>query len=173
MRKVMLLSVGVSIVTGSVLLMTGGCAHDGAKAEGDKARKITAGDLPQPVARAAQARFPGYQLISAEKETEKSGVLYDLEMRQQGRKYEMDVREDGTIVEVEKEVPAREVPKAVTQAVKAKYQNATIREVMEVNPVNGGKETPDHYEVTLTDAGKEREVELSLDGAKVTEEGRK
>jgi uncharacterized membrane protein YkoI len=170
MRK-MIVSVGVAMVAGVVLAAGGGCAHGGARAEDDhRAQKLTAGELPAAVARTAQARFPGHQLISAERETEKTGVLYDLEMRQQGRKYEMDVREDGTVVEVEKEVPISDVPQAVMRAVKAKYPKATIKEVMEVDPVKDGKETPDHYEVTLTDGGREREVEVSLDGTKVTEE---
>jgi hypothetical protein len=169
MRKV-IASVGVVLVAGAVLVSGAGCAHDGATAEGNRAQKVTAVDLPAAVSRAAQARFPGYQLVSAEKETEKTGVLYDLELRQQGRKYEMDVREDGTVVEVEKEVAAGDVPEAVRRAVTAKYPRGTIREVMEVNPVKDGKETPDHYEVTLTDGTRAREVEVSLDGAKVTEE---
>ena len=136
-----------------------------------KSKKISTSDVPGPVMASINARFPGAQLTSVERENENGGVIYDFELRQGGRKFEADVKADGTIIEVEKEVPAAEVPDAVTSAVKAKYPGATIREIMEVDKVSGQTETPDHYEVNLkTSGGKEKEVTASLDGSRVNEE---
>ena len=137
----------------------------------DEPKKLAPSDVPPKVMDAVKARLPGVQVTSAEKETENGNVVYDLELKHEGRKYEMDVKDDGTIMEIEKEVRAKDVPAAVSKAVAEKYPQAKVKEVMEVNLVKGKQETPDHYEVTLTTAdGKESEVVVSLDGKSVKEE---
>ena len=80
----------------------------------------------------------------------------------------MDIHADGTIIEVEKEI--KDVPTAITKAVEGKYPKAKIVEVMEVNKVEGKKETPIHYEVTIEVDGKKSEVIVSLDGKTVKTE---
>ena len=133
------------------------------------AKKISQSDVPGPVMASINSRFPGAQVTSIEREKEHGNVIYDFELRQNGRKYEADVKDDGTIIEIEKEVA--EVPDAVASAVHAKYPNATLRETMEVDKVSGQRETPDHYEVNLTTSGgKKKEVTVSLDGSEVKEE---
>jgi hypothetical protein len=139
----------VAVLAGLFLLTSGGCAS-----------------VPKPVKDSVDARFPGATITNMEKENENGGVVYDYELKHNGRKYEMDIKEDGTVMEIEKEI--KDVPPAVSIAVKGKFANSTIKEVMEVNMVKGKDETPDHYEVTLTDVGgKEMEVNVSLDGTKV------
>ena len=139
----------------------------------DKAEKIAPDKLPKAIKDAVMGRFPNAEITSAEKEKEDGKVMFDIELKHEGRKYEMDIAEDGTIIEIEKEVFSKDVPKAITDAVKAKYPNATIKEVMEVNKVKEKKETPDHYEVTIEDSGKKMEVIVSLDGKTVKKEGEK
>lgn len=157
---------GVSAMAGLVLLAAAGRAAD----EKNKAEKLTPDKLPKAVMDRIKARLPGAEITSAEKETEDGKVVYDIELKHEGRKYEMDILADGTLIEIEKEVALKDVPAAVTKALKAKYPDATIKEVMEVNKVKGKTETPDHYEVTLTIGGKEREVVVSLDGKSVKTE---
>jgi hypothetical protein len=83
----------------------------------------------------------------------------------------MDIQEDGTIIEIEKEIAAKDVPEVIIKAVQAKYPKATIKEVMEGNKVKGKEEKPDHYEVTLETAEKKSvEVIVSLDGKTVKAE---
>lgn len=147
------------------MLVITGCAQD----KGEK--KEHPSTAPRQVMDAVNARLPGAQVTGIEKETEGGNVVYDLELRHQGRKYEMDIKEDGTVMEVEKEVASADVPAAVARAVQVKYPGATVKEVMEVNKVSGNRETPDHYEVVVTDAsGKTREVEASLSGSSLKEE---
>jgi uncharacterized membrane protein YkoI len=130
--------------------------------------KLTPDKVPAKVMAAAKERFPGAEFTSITKEKENNQVIYDLELKHQGRKYEMDIKEDGTIIEIEKQVFNKDVPAAITKAVTAKYPGSGIEEVMEVNKVNGKVETPDHYEVTLVTADKKKlEVEVSLDGKTV------
>ena len=142
------------------------------KKDEPKADKIPFDKCPKAVQDAVNGRFPGAKVTSVEKETEDGKVVYDIELTHNGRKYEMDIVEDGTILEIEKEVPLKDVPEAVTKAVDAKYPKATIKEVMEVNKVKGKTETPDHYEITIETADKKTiEVIVSLDGKSVKTEG--
>jgi uncharacterized membrane protein YkoI len=160
---------GVVAVAGLVLLATAARADEKTKAE-----KVPLEKVPKPVMDAIKARFPGADLTSVEKEKEGDKVVYDIELKHKGRKYEMDIQEDGTVVEIEKEVAAKDVPGAVTRAVEAKYPKSTIQDVMEVNKVKGKEETPVHYEVTLVTADKKKlEVVVSLDGKTVKTEGDK
>ena len=133
-------------------------------------KKISKQDVPKQVMDSVNARFPGADVTGVEKETEDGAVVYDFELKHEGRKYEADVKEDGTITEIEKEVAAKDVPAALAHSIKAKYPDATIKEIMEVNKVTGKQEKPIHYEATLTTGGKEKEVVVSLDGKTVKEE---
>jgi hypothetical protein len=131
-------------------------------------KKIPADQIPASVMKAVKARLPGVVVRSAEEEIENGVTVYDLELTCQGRKYEMDVKPDGTIMELEKEVAARDLPQVVQTALAAKYPKATYKEIMEVNKVEGKTETPFEYEVNLVTAdNKKMEVTVSLDGKKV------
>lgn len=71
-------------------------------------------------------------------------------------------------MEIEKQI--KNVPPAVSKAVKGKYPKARIKECMEVNTVKGKDERPDHYQVTFTADGKSKEVVVALGGSSVKEE---
>ncbi|HXE55915.1 MAG TPA: hypothetical protein VN541_23015 [Tepidisphaeraceae bacterium] len=153
---------GSGILAGSLLIAGCAATHE------NKEKKLSPGDIPQAVTNSLNARLPGAKLTSAEKENENGAVVYDLEMTQNGLHYEMDVKEDGTIAEIEKEV--KHPPQAVVDAVKQKYPDAKIKIVMEVNKVEGTKETPQNYEATISTGGKNKEVVVALDGSSVKEE---
>ena len=153
----------VSVAAGLLLLAAVARADD-------KAEKIPLDKVPKAIMDAIKGRFPGAEISSVEKEMEDGKIMYDVELKHQGRKYEMEIAESGTILEIEKEVAAKDVP-AITKAVLAKYPKATIKGVMEVNKVKGKQETPDHYEVTIETADKKKmEVVVSLDGKSVKTE---
>lgn len=137
----------------------------------EKDKKVDLDKVPKAVREAVKARFPAGEVTSVEKETADGKVVYDIELKEKGRKYEMDIQEDGTVLEIEKEVPLKDLPKAVTDAIEAKYPKAKVTEVMEVNKVAGKKETPIHYEATIDTADKKGlEVIVSLDGKSVKTE---
>ena len=134
--------------------------------------KIKPRDLPKSVASSLNARFPGLTITSAIRETEPNGkVVFDIELKHKDRKFETDIQKDGTILEVEKEIPAKDWSKALQSTVESKFPNGKIKEVLEVNKVTGGKEVPDHLEVTVETADKkDAEVLVSLDGKTETHE---
>jgi uncharacterized membrane protein YkoI len=163
MRSVTTWSV-LSVLAAFVVSALLGCTQH-KKEEGTK---VAAGNVPPKVMDAMKARFPGAEVTSVEKENEGGNVIYDLELKQGGRKYEMDVKEDGTVVEVETAIEARDLPEAATRAVQAKYPNATMKEVM--SKTKGAETKPHEYEVVLaTGDGKTREVTVSPDGT-ITED---
>src|SRR6516164_11828089 len=81
----------------------------------EKAEKIAPDKLPQKIKDAINGRFPKAEITSAEKEREDGKVVYDIELKHEGRKYEMDILEDGTLVAIEKEIAAKDVPEKVTK----------------------------------------------------------
>jgi uncharacterized membrane protein YkoI len=133
--------------------------------------KIKPGDLPKSVMSALNARFPGLKIVSAAHETENGKEVYDVELTQKERKFETDIQKDGTILEVEKEIFAKNWSNALRSTVESKFPNGKIKEVLEVNKVTGGKEIPDHLEVTVETAEKKSaEILVSLDGKTETHE---
>jgi len=138
----------------------------------DKEEKIPPDKLPAKILEAIKGRFPKAEITSAEKEKEDGKIVYDIELKSDGKKYEMDILEDGTIIEIEKEVAVNKLPDGAAKTIEEKYPKSKILEVMEVNKVEGKKETPQHYEVTIETADKKKkEVILALDGKSVKEEG--
>ena len=156
---------GIVVVAGFVALPAVAGADD------KKAEKLALDKIPKKVMDAIKNRFPNAEITSAEKETEDGKVVYDIELKHEGRKYEMDIQEDGTIVEIEKEIKLKDLPEAVAKAIKAKYPDAKIEEIMEVNKVKGKEEKPHHYEVFLEMKDKKKmEVIVSLDGKTIKPE---
>jgi uncharacterized membrane protein YkoI len=142
-----------------------------ARADG-KDKKISLNKAPKGVQETIKARLPGADVTSIEKENEDGKVVYDVELKHDGRKYEMDILEDGTLIEIEKEIPAKDLPEAVTKGIETKYRGATLKEIMEVYKVNGKEEKLAEYEVTIETADKKtQEVKVSLDGKTVKGEG--
>ena len=131
---------------------------------------LSIADVPDNVRHTLDARFPSASVSSVAREHEHGTTVYDFELRQSGRKYEADVAENGTLLEVEKEVGIHDVPESVLHAAQAKYHGAIVRDVMEVDVVNGTEERPDHYEVVLVVGSETHEVNVSLDGKSVDEE---
>jgi uncharacterized membrane protein YkoI len=138
----------------------------------EKEKKISLDKAPKAVQDAIKARFPKAEVASIEKETEDGKVIYDIELKHEGRKYEMDIQENGTVVEIEKEIAAKDLPEAVTKGIEGKYPKATLKEVMEIYTVKGKEEKLAAYEVTLGTAdNKTVEVKVSLDGKTIKAEG--
>jgi hypothetical protein len=154
-----------AIVAGLFLVGPAAAADEKTKEE-----KVSADKLPRAVLAAVKAHFPDPEFTSLTKETTGTKVVYDIELKQKGRKHEMDIREDGTVLEIENEVAVKDLPEAVTKALDAKYPKATVKEAMEVNKVTGKDVKLLHYELTVETADKKSmEVLVTADGKVTTE----
>src|SRR5262249_33933004 len=158
-------ALAVAVLAGLVLMAMVARAQEKAK-DLDK--------IPKKVMDALKAKFPKAEIHKWTKEKEGDNVVYDIEFKQDGRKFEADIKEDGTILNFEKEIAAKDLPKAVIQAVEKKYPNAKLKEVMEITEVKDKKETPGGYEIVLETANKkEVEVTVAPDGKILEDSGEK
>jgi len=118
-------------------------------------------EIPKKVMDALKAKFPKAQIDKWTKEKEGDAVVYDIEIKENGRKCEADIKEDGTYVNYEREIAAKDLPKAVTDAVEKKYPKATMKEIMEIMEVKGKEDKLEGYEIVLVTADK-KEVEVTI-----------
>ena len=127
--------------------------------------------LPAKVSAAVKAKFPKAELKSAQKELEDGKTLFEVAIKNEGHNVEITVKDDGTIVEIEKEITAKDLPKAVSDALDAKYPKADIKKVEEITVG-----TTINYELLFVAADKKRlEVKFDKDGkvVEVEEKGDK
>jgi hypothetical protein len=130
--------------------------------------------IPKAVMDALKAKFPKAKIDKWTKETEDGKVMCDIEFKVDGRKTEADIAEDGTILNFEKEFDAKDLPRAVTDAVEKKYPKSKMKEVMEITEIKDKKEAHGGYEITLETADKKDvEVVVAKDGKILEDSGAK
>jgi uncharacterized membrane protein YkoI len=127
--------------------------------------KVPLDKVPKAVMDAVKARFPDAKVLAAEKEKEGGKTVFEIGIEHKEQKIEVTLTEDGTIIEIEKQIAARDMPKAVSDALEGKYPKATYKMIEEVIKVKGGKEKLEYYEVLLVTAeGQRFEVGVAPDG---------
>jgi hypothetical protein len=117
--------------------------------------------LPAPVLAAFQTAYPHATIKAATKEKEDGKVVWEVESTDNGLGRDLVYAPDGTIVEIEEEVPSSQLPAPVTAAVKAQYPSARI--VKGERVTRGGTVT---YELKLAGAGR-KSIALTPDGKSV------
>lgn len=116
---------------------------------------------PTPILAAFKAAYPHATINTAAEEKEHGKVVWEVESTDNGLGRDLLYAPDGSVVEIEEEVPSAQLPAPVTAAVKAQYPAARI--------VKGEKVTRGatvSYELQLTGAGK-KSIELTPDGKPV------
>lgn len=89
--------------------------------------KVPLDKLPQKIVDAVKAKFPDAKLVSAEKEKENNEIVYEVAIKNKDQKIEVTLKEDGTIIEIEKQIDAKDLPKVVSDALESKYPKATYK----------------------------------------------
>ena len=123
-----------------------------------KEEEIPLDKLPKAVVDAVKAKFPGAELVKAEKETEDDKTVFEVALKHKKQKYEVSLTPDGKITEIEREIAVKDLPKAVTEALAKKYPHSKLEEAEEVTV--GDKITS--YEVELITSDK-KELEVTVD----------
>jgi len=126
--------------------------------------KIPVDKLPKAVAESVKKRFPKAELTGASKETVEKKTAYEVMLKDGKIAVDVNVNEDGTITGMEKEITVADLPKAIEDAVVAKYPKTKAKKAEEVIKVKGGKEVLEYYEVIVEVDGKDVEVEVLPDG---------
>jgi hypothetical protein len=140
----------------------------GARADEEK---VPLDKVPRAVLDAVKKRFPDAEVKGAEKETEDGKTVYEIAIKNKGQNIEVTLTPEGTLTEIEKQIEAKDLPKAVSEALDKKYPKATFKTIEEVIKVKDGKENLEYYEVLLVTAEKKKfEVSVSPEGKIVKEE---
>lgn len=134
--------------------------------------KVPQDKIPKAVMEALLAKFPRAKIEKCTREKEGDDIVYDLEFTQEGRKCEADITEKGVYINYEKAIQARDLPRAVRDAVEKQYPKSTMKEIMEETEVKGKDEKVVAYEVVLVTADKkEVEVKVSTEGKLLEDSG--
>jgi hypothetical protein len=127
--------------------------------------KVPLDKVPKPVLDAVKKRFPKAKLVEAAKETEGGKTTYEVVIKDGDTNIDIILTPDGKISVIEKTIKEKDLPEAVTKALKAKYSGAKYQKVEEVIKVTDGKETFDFYELQIVTADtKKVEVKIGKDG---------
>ena len=121
-------------------------------------------DLPKAVRAAVKAKFPEGKLIKAAKEEDEGKTIYEVVVEEDDAKIDVAVSAKGKILEVERTIEPKELPKAVAATLKSKYPKARIKKAERVVKYEDDEEEK-FFEVLLASKGKEDvEVKLSAKG---------
>jgi hypothetical protein len=130
--------------------------------------------IPKAVMAALLGKFPKARIDKCTKAKEGDDIVYDIEFKQNGRKCEADIKENGTFINYEKAIEAKDLPKAVRSAIEKRYPKAILKEIMEEKEVKGKDEKFSAYELVLVAADKKDvEVRLSPEGKILEDTGAK
>jgi uncharacterized membrane protein YkoI len=139
-----------------------------ARADEGKEEKVPLDKLPRAVVDAVKAKFPGAELVSAEKEKEDGKDVYEVAIKFKDHNIEVTLTPEGKILSIEKEITLKDLPRAVAAALEARYPRADIKKVEEID-----KDGVISYEVLLVTADKKK-LEVTFDPkGKVLEEEKK
>jgi DNA-binding beta-propeller fold protein YncE len=127
-----------------------------------------AAKLPPAILAAFQQAYPNATIKAAAKETENGKTVWEVESIDNNLSRDLIYNPDGTVVEIEEEVPAVSLPAVVTAAVTAKHPKATITKA---EKTTAGQKV--WYELALKGAAV-KTIELTPEGTPVlaAKEGR-
>jgi len=112
--------------------------------------------LPKPAAAALQQRAGGAPIEQTHREVEGGKEYYEGVWHVNGARHEVKVTADGTVVEVEEEVAADQVPAAV---------RATAERELGQKVATFERQMDGSYEAEVVVNGKEKEVRIGTDGS--------
>jgi hypothetical protein len=110
-------------------------------------QNVSIDKLPSAVLQAIKRKFPNAEIKKATKDVEGGTTTYEVKLQIKDRPIDVALKADGTVLEVEKEVPIDELPEAVKKKLAVQYPAAKIEKAEEVTK---GENGPIRYEVTIT-----------------------
>ena len=123
--------------------------------------KTLRNESSQGVLEAAKKAFPDAEVVGAAKEKDGDKTVYEVELKQKGLTIDIMFSEKGVMELIEKQIPLKSIPAAISGAVSKKYPKSTIKLAEELYKVADGKQTLDMYEVLIQTADKAG-VEIKL-----------
>jgi hypothetical protein len=109
-------------------------------------QNISVEKLPAAVKKAIKKKFPKAEIEKASKEVEDGKTIYEVLLEIEDRPVDVAFKADGTILEIEREIPFKELPAKVKKALAARYPQAKIEKV---EMVTKGEDGPAVYEIAI------------------------
>ena len=100
-------------------------------AEG-KEDEIPLDKVPKPVVAAVKKKFPEAKLQGAAKQTDDDHTFYEVLIKHKGHEIYVVCEPEGKIVEIDREITLKDLPKPVSEALKKQFPKATIVSIEEV-----------------------------------------
>jgi hypothetical protein len=122
--------------------------------------KVELDKLPKAVSEAVKKMFPKAKFVSASKEEVDKKTVYELAIKDGEQNIDVTVTPEGEIIEVEKEISVKDLPKDVAAALEKEYPKATIKKTEDITKGKDLKEQ--FYEVLLVTKDK-KTVEVVFD----------
>jgi hypothetical protein len=132
-----------------------GKEEEGKKEEKDVEQKIDFKDVPQAVKDTVGKNLGAGGPFKASLEMEDEKKVYEIETEKDGMTSSINVTEDGTLLEIEKQIPASELPKGVLSELEEECPNAKIQKITVVQKFS--------FEVEIS-VNKVKEVKISPTG---------
>jgi hypothetical protein len=154
----------ISAVMGLVLLGFGSAVR------ADE-QKIPLSEVPKAVIDAVKTRFPGADLKEAGKEVDGDETSYEISLVNAGKRVTLNVDDEGEIGEIETEIAAGDLPRAVTDAIARKFPKATVKTAEVLVEIDDGKEEKSHEVRIATADGNTLEVKVRANGEIEVDEG--
>ena len=130
--------------------------------------------LPKVVTDAVKKMFPKAKMVEATQEEEDGKIEYEVTIKENGKKIDVTVKADGKIESLEKEIDLKDLPKAVTEALKKSNPKDVAKSAEAVYEIEDGKEELEYYEILLkTPDDKEIEAKFKPDGTVFKDDDKK
>ena len=136
-------------------------ADEEAKKQAPTEESIDPKKLPEGALAAAKKLFPDADVVGAAREKDGERTVYELELKLKGLTIDIMFSDKGVMELVEKQIPLKSIPEAISAAVSKKYPRSTTKLAEELYKVTDGKQTLDLYEVLIETADKNG-VEIKL-----------
>ena len=122
---------------------------------------------PTEVSASVEKAYPNAKVSSCKQENEDGKTTYEVKLEKKGaRKLVLDVTPEGAILQTEKRIRLRAVPKAVREAFAKKYPTMRMSSAEEQTKADGAIT----YELGFMDKMKNHEATFASDGVFVEEE---
>ena len=123
--------------------------------------RVKLAELPPSVLATARERFPGAEMLKAEKENEDGKTVFEITLVFKGQRLEAEFDPSGEYLEMEVSIELSKLPTAVKNALEERYPKATYRHAAMVTNKDGAVS----YEVIVQTAdGKRGEIVIGPDG---------
>lgn len=134
-----------------------------APSRGDE-QKIPPGQVPKAVVDAVKAKLPAAEIKEAMKEVEGGKTTYELTLKDRGDDVDVAVSAEGKVLEIERALDPKNLPKKVKDAVEAKYPKSTVKKAEVLTEFEDGEEETSHEVQIVTADGKTLELVVDDEG---------